>query len=446
MTHTATRFCILPLSTLAAALASFPLAANASDPEITDTPRGSYVVVDPAVVTITAETPTQHGSGPHILFLNRCTGGETISPGQEDSRANTSSILNSTVNFPEYPFGDGSWGEVMTRARELYAPFNVQVTDVDPSPATHDEVIVCGNAASAGFDGAGGVAPFSCGVIPNAITYVFAETMGNNPEALAIVIGQESAHAWGLDHEYQCDDPMTYLNWCGDVQFQDGDYPCGEYSERQCSCGGATQNSYQHIMGLFGGSTPDTQSPVATVTSPSDGAEFDTGADFEITVDVSDDVDVTVVTLFVNGQAQGSDDSAPFGPWPASDTPDGTYEFYVEAEDFAGNVGSSEVVTVHVGGVGASGADDDDPSAGSEGDDGSDPDDPDDPSDGDDDGSNDDGQSFETAGALPPGYGGARGAEPTACACTTDRDARWAWTLPWCVALVGYRVTRRRQR
>jgi hypothetical protein len=445
MTFTARSLAIVPLATLAMAL-SLPHVAHADDgPGLTDLPRGSYVVVDPAAIATPA--PTRHGGAPHILFLNRCTGGETISPGNEDSRSNTSSILSFTVNFPEYPFGDGSWNEVVSRTRELYAPFNVQVTDVDPSPATHDEVIVCGNAASAGFDGAGGVAPFSCGVIPNAITYVFAETMGNNPEALAIVIGQESAHAWGLDHEYKCDDPMTYLNWCGDVQFQDGDYSCGEYSERACMCGGATQNSYQHILGLFGGSTPDTAAPVATITSPGDGAEYDSGADFEITVDVSDDVDVTVVTLYVNGQAQGSDNTAPFGPWPASDTPDGTYELYVEAEDFAGNVGTSDVVTVHVGGASANDSDGDDPSDGDpsngDDDDPSNGDDPSDDSDGDSDASDD--SSFDTAGALPPGYGGQRGAEAAACACTTSDDTRWSWTLPWCVALVGWRATRRRR-
>lgn len=145
MRHDPSRFAlVLPLS-IAAALLSGSRSAAAD--EITDTPRGSYVVVDPPPLRI--ETPTQAGGSPHVLFLNRCAGGQTVSPGNENSSANTSSILGGSVNFPEFPYGDAAWNEVVARTRELYTPFNVQVTDVDPAPAPHDEVIVCGDGAAA---------------------------------------------------------------------------------------------------------------------------------------------------------------------------------------------------------------------------------------------------------------------------------------------------------
>src|SRR5690606_14824245 len=118
--------------------------------------------------------------------------------------------------------------------------------------------------------------------------------------------------------------------------FQDIDAPCGEYSARACSCGGNTQNSYQHIMDTFGASTPDTQSPTAAITFPGDGDVFEPGAEFDITVNVADDVQVASVTLFVDGAASGMDSSAPFGPWPVSNIPEGTYELYIEAIDTAG--------------------------------------------------------------------------------------------------------------
>ncbi|MFO0631467.1 MAG: Ig-like domain-containing protein [Nannocystaceae bacterium] len=407
--------------------------------ELSSTPRGSYVRIE-RPPQLAAPTPVVESGTPHILFLNRCAGGETIYPGYDDSTTNHSSILGGQVTFPEYPYGDGSWSVVMEKSRELFSPFNIQVTDVDPSPAAHDEVIVCGNAEQAGFAGAGGVAPFDCSIIPNPITYVFAETMGNQPEAIAIVIGQEAAHAWGLDHEYQCNDPMTYLNWCGDVAYQQGDYSCGEYEPRACSCGGNTQNSYQHILDAFGPSTPDTAAPLATITSPQDGAQFDAGAEFMIAVDVSDDVQVTSVTLYVNGESQGADNSEPFGPWPALDTPEGTYELYVEATDFAGNVGTSDVVTVHVGldpggggdggsdggGGGESGAD------GGGGDDGTD--------DGAADGGGGDGAGLGGNGALPPGFGANR--DQTAGCAMSDRSAA-VWLL---LPLLGVARLRRRRR
>jgi hypothetical protein len=447
MRHHVPRY-VAPLSLACATLTIASTAVASPElPELTDHPRGSYVVVDPPPLSI--DTPTQAGGGPHVLYLNRCAGGETISPGNENSSANTSSILNGAVNFPEFPYGDAAWNQVVERTRELYTPFNVQVTDVDPSPAPHDEVIVCGDGGSAGFGGAGGVAPFSCGVIPNAITFVFAQTMGNNPEAIAIVVGQESAHAWGLDHEYKCDDPMTYLNWCGDVQFQDGDYACGEYSERACSCGGNTQNSYQHIMGIFGPSTPDTQTPLAQIVSPTDGAEYDSGASFEIAVEVSDDIDVTRVTLFVNGESQASDESSPFGPWPASDTPDGTYEFYIEAEDFAGNVGQSDVITVHVGvdaPEGDTGDQGPDSESASDSDPGTDGDsDADTNADPDDDGSAGEVDEFDSDGALPPGFGGSGRGEAESCACTTSDTTLWSIAVPW-LLVVGGAIRRRRAR
>ena len=311
--------------------------ARAEEPLVDDRPRGTYVWVD-AAGDVTARTPVQHGGQPHILFLQRCAGGLTITPGGGGSINDQSEIVSGVINFPPFPYGDGAWTQVVDHTREIFAPFNITVTDVDPGNTPHDEAVVCGDGAMAGFAGAGGVAPFSCGVIPNAITFTFADTLGNDPRLIAEVIGQEAAHAWGLDHEYLCSDPMTYLSGCGDKTFQDVDAQCGEYNPRQCSCGGNTQNSYQWIIDTWGAAVPDNQAPTAAITYPADGDVFQPGAEFEITVSVGDDVQVAEVTLFVDGSAQGSDASEPFGPWPVTNIPVGTYAFHIEATDVAGNV------------------------------------------------------------------------------------------------------------
>lgn len=428
--------------------------ARAEEPETADDhPRGTYVRVD-APQGLSGGAQVQHGGAPHILFLQRCAGGLTISPGNGGSIANESQIVGGVINFPPFPYGDAAWNEVVDRTRDLFAPFNIMVTDVDPGNTPHDEAIVCGDGAAAGFAGAGGVAPFSCGVIDNAITFTFAQTLGNNPELLANVVGQEAAHAWGLDHQLTCNDPMTYLPDCGPKAFQDLDAQCGEYNVRACSCGGATQNSYQHIMGIFGPSMPDTQSPTAAITYPSDGQVFAPGAEFEITVSVSDDVEVANVTLFVDGSPEGSDASAPFGPWPVSNIPEGTYEFYIEATDVAGNVTASPVVTVDVtpdgepppppasddGGAESGGADDGAGSSGGDdglGDDGL----------GDDAGL-DGGSDPAADGALPPGYG--TGFDPTnndSCNCSTDASPRGGVGFGvLLLGLLGLRTQGRRRR
>lgn len=415
------------------AVASFAATAHADEtaPRFRQGPVGRYVQLSPEQAALVAATPRQQTTT-HTIFLNRCPGGLTLTQGvADDSRANVSSIVTGSINLPPYPHGDAAWAELVQGTREMFAPFGVTITDVDPGQAPHDEVVVCGSDVQAGFEGAAGVAPFTCAVIPNAITYVFPETIGNDARFTIETIAQEAAHAWGLDHEFKCEDPMTYLLDCGDKSFQDGQYPCGEYEARACNCGGNTQNAHEHILGLFGAGTPDTQAPSVTITSPSDGAAFDAGADFQIAIDVADDLEVSVANLYVNGALASTDDTAPFGPWPVHDTPEGRHEFQVEVIDAAGNLGTSDVVTIEVGdaaqGDGGEGTDGGDGTDGGGGDD-----------DEDDDGAGADGI---TGGAIPPGYGG-RGEQAGGCAM----GGRSGGAAGWLVVIVLGRIAARRRR
>ena len=76
------------------------------------------------------------------------------------------------------------------------------------------------------------------------------------------IAAQEIAHAYGLDHEFLCDDPMTYLSGCGRKTFQDRTVSCGEYSARACKCSGQ-QNSYRALIDRLGpaGSAPPPPPP-----------------------------------------------------------------------------------------------------------------------------------------------------------------------------------------
>lgn len=418
--------------------------ARADEPELADGPRGTYVV-QPEAPTMTVQQVQQQQAGPHILYLNRCQGGWTVSGGNNDSINNVSSIVQGVVNFPEYPFSDASWEQVMAESKELWAPFNITVTDVDPSPMPHDEAIVCGHGNLIGFGGAGGVAPYNCGIIPNAITFTFPEVLGDNPRLLAEVVGQEAAHAWGLDHEYKCEDPMTYLSGCGEKTFQNGDYACGEGSPRACQCGGNTQNSYQHILDSFGAAAPDTAAPTAGIVYPHDGESFDIGSDFDITVAVSDDVGVTGVKLFVDGEQATEDLSEPFGPWPVFDIPEGTVTLSIQATDASGKTTLSDTVTIYVEPVGAgddggdAGDGDDGGDAGDGGDDAAD--DGDDDGDGGDDDDDDGGtgglDDWDGGGALPPGFG--QNGEAAASCSVTPRGAPGMWLVLLPLLLLGVR-------
>lgn len=421
---------------LPAALLFAPAAAASEPPADTlneGPPRGSYVWVEPTLT----DAPDPHAGGqPHVLYLNRCTGGTTISGGwPDDNVINRSGILGGTVTFPPFSYGDAAWEEVMDHTRQIFEPFNVVITDVDPSPAAHDEAIVCGSGGLAGFSGAGGVAPFTCGVIEKSITFTFPDSLGGHPRTIAEVIAQEAAHAWGLEHEFKCEDPMSYLSGCGDKTYQDGDYPCGEFSARACECGGSSQNSYQYILELFGPAVPDAAQPSAAIVSPSDGAVFEAGVPFDVLVDVSDDIGVTHVALFLDGALATEAIAAPFGPWRVSNLPQGSHDLYIEASDDAGKTTVSAVVYVEITADGL-------PPAG--GDDGGGPGGNNDGGgDGSEGGGNDSFGSGDAGDpdALPPGFGFDNDAAEQGCSCNSGPGPRFGWL--WALLIVGLAGRRR---
>ena len=173
------------------------------------------------------------------IFLERCAAGCTYFPGFDDSRTNHSSLLSQTVTIPPFAHGDAAWAEHLACVRRAYAPFDVAVTDVDPGVAPHWEVVVAGLPANIGMPpNVGGVAPFNCAVIPNGIAYSFAAVYSDMRE-LCWTTAQETAHLFGLDHEFEQRDPMTYLAGCLEKVFSPANAECGETEPRPCTCAAA---------------------------------------------------------------------------------------------------------------------------------------------------------------------------------------------------------------
>ncbi len=223
-------------------------------------PRGSYVWVNESADNVVAA----EDDVPRILFLNRCKGGCTLTPGADNAIENTSQIVPQTVTLPEFPYGDDVWDEVVACVRDQYSPFNINVTDNDPGTIPHFESIVAGDAAAVA-PGSGGIAPFSCGVLGNSINFTFPETLGGNAQILCEVVAQESGHVMGLEHIMLCEDPMTYLSGCGPKKFRDITADCGEFSPVACECGGK-QNSVQHLLDIFGPGSQEATAEVAIVS------------------------------------------------------------------------------------------------------------------------------------------------------------------------------------
>lgn len=179
----------------------------------------------------------------------------------DDSRTNRSTILSAgTATLPPFALPVDFWNDLVACVQRAYRPFAVEVTDVDPGNVPHLEHVVAGLPGMIGQDaGTGGVSPFSCGYLPNSISFTFAEVYGSvpSPELLAEICWtavHEIGHQHGLDHHAYVPDAMTYAPGCGPKLLPARDVACGEITPEPCACGGPSENSYARIRAVHGAS------------------------------------------------------------------------------------------------------------------------------------------------------------------------------------------------
>jgi MYXO-CTERM domain-containing protein len=217
----------------------------------------------------------------------------------------------------------GQWEAILACVQEVYSPYNIKVVDVRPTSGTYNEALVAGNPTDIGAPAdSGGIAQVTddCTPIASGVAFVFAEVLGefaaedaNNPVWGACwVIAQESAHTYGLDHEFAfsdgrsaCNDPMTYRSDCGGEKFFRNVFAsCGEFGPARPKCGFTghcqpTQNSHQKLLQVFGPGTPTTAPPAVMITSPAPDAMVGDGA--TVTVSATSVRGVQTVELWLNG-------------------------------------------------------------------------------------------------------------------------------------------------
>ncbi len=256
-----------------------------------------------------ADHPTRlfaPGGPPLGVYLNRFATRYTC--GDDNAAQNVSSVVcgASPADVGGWSYSNASWDQMKGCVTDMFAQFNLFVTDVEPTSGDYVEAMVGGSPDEAGMpQGVGGVAPFSCGLIPGAVVYAFADVYGNDPQGICETVAQEVAHAFGLDHELLCEDPMTYLSGCGAKTFQDNYASCGEFEPRECSCNIPSQNSVQMMLETLGasdGSPPppppdDNEIPVATLVSPADQQVLLSNSVISIVAEVSDDTALSIVEL-----------------------------------------------------------------------------------------------------------------------------------------------------
>jgi hypothetical protein len=298
----------------------------------------------------------------NTLFLNRCTGGCPVRVGGSNS-INDTWPIGSNRTLTAWPYDEATWQAVMTCVKDVFEPYNVTVTDVDPGTANHFEIMIAGSPLDLGMSSnIGGVAPgggTSCSsYLNNALVFDFAKVWGSGTscgsacvEDICATAAQEIGHTWQrLDHVIVKEDPMTYFGSPTRKYFQNTAAQCGsdcvngispsnqsctvgtgmtQPQLHNCICGGATQNSHNVLVGLFGAGagTP----PTVKITDPKLGASVSPG--FAVRTEVTDNSAVTKVELWVDGAMVSMLTQGPFVFNAPSALADGTHKVEVRAYD-----------------------------------------------------------------------------------------------------------------
>jgi len=284
----------------------------------------------------------------HLVYLNNCMpNGCTVNPGFDDSLTNHSSIPSQTAQLAAWGWGTDNWNQLVSCVKDMYAPFDVQVTDVDPGASVnHFTLMVGGNSSDVGVPGAGGVAPFvPCDgqLQDNVISFVFASET-QNLDYLCWAAAQETSHVFGLDHELDANDPMTYLSPpVKKPGFQNEAAKCGENTPRECYCGGTTQNSFQYLMDTMGPAHLDPAS--LAITSPTDGQWVKPG--FTVKADATSQLSIKQAALSIDGASADSTNGSPLVFHAPAQLAGGDHMVSVDATDAAARTFGGQV-TVHV--------------------------------------------------------------------------------------------------
>ncbi len=264
-------------------------------------------------VAVPAEAFTAAG-GPTtspILYVNRCRGGCAFTKSAVSDAISNQTIIGGVqagtrMNLTEFAYDETVWNATVDCIKRVYQPFNVTVVTEDPGNTAHHEAVLAGRGSEMGLSNVLGIAPLdssTCRPQNNVVSFSFANDHGPSAVDMCWTVAQESAHAYGLDHEFECTDALTYLpiSQClPQKYFRNLDAKCGEFSARNCICGGTTQNSHQRLLAVHGPGTVPIAAPVVNITMPADGAT-NLPRDFSVYPTAIDPRGLKSLELFVNG-------------------------------------------------------------------------------------------------------------------------------------------------
>jgi hypothetical protein len=222
-------------------------------------PSAAHAWVPSVCVPIKVPGAVRGARASNVIYLNR--EGAVLRPGGDDSSRNQTSLAKHAgskgASMPAWGGGNASWDLLVKCIRGHFSPYNVSVVDRRPVTPGYLMTVIGGTPDDLGGGHAHegkltGLAPFSGKPIAEAIVVVFSETMKNKWQPACETAAMEIAHAYGLDHSFDCKDLMTYKKPCGPKSFIDKAVPCGEEKARKCKGGSRTQNSHRALWKVLG--------------------------------------------------------------------------------------------------------------------------------------------------------------------------------------------------
>jgi hypothetical protein len=308
----------------------------------------------------------------HTLFLN-FNGGKLYNGA--DNSAEDRSTLAGSGTYPQFNGAESTALSLIQAVQADMESIGVVVKyETRPSKTVpYTMVMIGGDWEDTNIDSpAGGVAPGTdCEARGQRhVVYVFDKS--------SATVGQEAAHAWGLDHTVGADRIMSYtpgLNkhfgsncqaLCEEGCQGPGSIGCRFVHEKYCGVDSEQQNDLAELAFIFGTNEPDDQPPEVMITAPEGDQVLEPGASVGIAGFIHDNYGGVGWRLVVTKDGETIFDEVDYEKdlaWNFSKIPTGLYEVILEAEDHFGHI-VQDKITLFVGLDGPVGTDSDAESSG----------------------------------------------------------------------------------
>jgi hypothetical protein len=193
------------------------------------------------------DDPPPDACAPAVLYLNK-SGGMWDHGGRDDASANLSLLVDMPRTLPPWPKSASDWTELVACMRTALAPFPITVTETDPAPATHTEIVF--TTEYWGGTATTSIIPDSCRP-GHQVEFVFGDAIATRARACHVALRAYAQMVANLSLGDHCEDVLNdQMDCTPDRFFTDLEVHCVDAANQPapCRCGGTTQNSFQTLL------------------------------------------------------------------------------------------------------------------------------------------------------------------------------------------------------